>query len=311
MVCVQFSSVIDATGEGVHARNPQRLFFDNRCELLAFRLKAGLTDSQADQVCQFVRQTIGAEYSKMEAVRSVLGGSDQWTRKQFCSRLVAQAYASAGILLVEDPNYCSPADLARSALLVAIPNVVETVTEGEAVRWAAHGDATATMREAINAVLEGARKKDPNIQTLNDVDSHLIKHPEHDAYLADVYIASGYLTVWRTRQAVAASLRLRYLAQRTPLFFSKPHHGIECSLVQAEVAHNTSRHQIIRISGAVRKSPCCSSTRAKSKRASAVLGCSRPNSRPDIRAEKSNNIAHSALDFQSVWSVHAGPIRGQ
>ncbi|MEA2895264.1 MAG: hypothetical protein QOJ84_879 [Bradyrhizobium sp.] len=197
MVCVQFSSVIDATGEGVHARNPQRLFFDDSCELLAFRLRGGLSDSQADQVCQFVRQTIGAEYSKMEAVRSVLGGSDQWTRKQFCSRLVAQAYASAGIQLVEDPNYCSPADLARSALLVAIPNVVETVTEVEAARWAAHGDATATMREAINAVLEGARKKDPNIQTLNDIDSHVIKHPEDDAYLANVYIASGYLTVWR------------------------------------------------------------------------------------------------------------------
>jgi hypothetical protein len=32
-------------------------------------------------------------------------------------------------------------------------------------------------------------------------------------------------------------------------------------------------------------------------------------SRPDVQAEKSNNIAHSALDFRNLWSVHAGPTK--
>jgi hypothetical protein len=31
---------------------------------------------------------------------------------------------------------------------------------------------------------------------------------------------------------------------------------------------------------------------------------------PGVRPEKSNNIAHSALDFRSIWSVHAGPNKG-
>ena len=88
---------IDATSEGVHARNVQRLFFEDVLEL-----KAGLRPDQTEQICQFVRQRIGSEYSTREAVRAAVGGSKQWTRKQFCSRLVALAYGSAGIKPVDN-----------------------------------------------------------------------------------------------------------------------------------------------------------------------------------------------------------------
>lgn len=197
MLCVQHGSVIDATGEGVHARNVQRLFFDDACALHVLRLKENLTPAQLDQICQFVRQAIGSEYSTREAVRSVIGGADQWTRKQFCSRLVAQAYASAGIELVSDPNYCAPADLANSSLLVVVPNATESVSDAEAERWMAHRDLSGAMRDAINAVLEGTRKKDKSIQTFEDVTPYLINHPEDDAYFADLLKSSGYLTVWQ------------------------------------------------------------------------------------------------------------------
>lgn len=197
MVYVQHSSVIDATNDGVHARNTQRLFFDDKCSLHVFRLKAGLSPEQAQAVCQFVRQRVGSEYSIKEAIRTVVGGSDQWTRKQFCSRLVAQAYASADIKLVSDPNYCSPADLAKSSLLVALQDATETVAAEEAARWAAHTDATQAMREAINYVLQGARKKNRNIQTFEDVIEHLIQHPEDDSCVLDLFSRSGYLTVWQ------------------------------------------------------------------------------------------------------------------
>src|SRR5665647_1594993 len=75
MVYVQHSSVIDATNDGVHARNTQRLFFDDKCSLHVFRLKAGLSPEQAQAVCQFVRQRVGSEYSIKEAIRTVVGGS--------------------------------------------------------------------------------------------------------------------------------------------------------------------------------------------------------------------------------------------
>jgi hypothetical protein len=197
MICVQHRSVIDATSEGVHARNTQRLFFEDKCALHVFRLKAGLTAEQAEQICQFVRQRIGSEYSKKEAVRTMVGGADQWTRKQFCSRLVAQAYASAGIKLVGDPNYCAPADLAKSPLLVPVADAVELATAEEAARWASHPDSTAAMRSAINAVLEGARKKSKDIQTFEDTIPYLVEHPQDDSYFADLLASSGYLTVWQ------------------------------------------------------------------------------------------------------------------
>jgi len=197
MVYVQHCSVIDATSEGVHARNTQRLFFEDECALHVLRLKAGLTPEQAEQVCQFVRQRVGSEYSTREAIKTVIGGAEQWTRKQFCSRLVAQAYASAGIKLVADPNYCAPADLARSSLLVAVPDAMEPATSEDAARWASHPDSTEAMRSAINAVLDGARKKDKNIQTFEDIIPYLVKHPKEDAYFADILASSGYLTVWQ------------------------------------------------------------------------------------------------------------------
>lgn len=197
MICVQHGSVIDATSEGVHARNMQRLFFDNKCALHVFRPKAALSADQIEQICRFVRERIGSEYSTREAVRAAIGGSDQWTRKQFCSRLVAQAYASAGVKLVDDANYCAPADLAKSAMLVAVPNAVEDVSDEEVGRWMAHADSTEAMRRAINIVLDGARTKDKGIQTLEDIVPYLIKNPGEDAFFADLLTRSGYLTVWQ------------------------------------------------------------------------------------------------------------------
>ncbi|WP_316214828.1 YiiX/YebB-like N1pC/P60 family cysteine hydrolase [Bradyrhizobium sp. SZCCHNR2035] len=197
IICVQHRSVIDATSEGVHARNPQRLFFDDKCALHVLRLGAPPSADQIDQICRFAREKVGSEYSTREAVRSAIGGSDQWTRKQFCSRLVAQAYASAGITLVGNPHYCSPADLAKSPVLTSVPDAVEQVSDEEVGSWTAHADSSEVMRKAINTFLEGARTKDKNIQTFEDVGPYLIQHPAEDTFFSKLLESSGYLTVWQ------------------------------------------------------------------------------------------------------------------
>ncbi|KRQ15557.1 hypothetical protein [Bradyrhizobium manausense] len=102
-----------------------------------------------------------------------------------------------GVKLVSDPNYCAPADLARSNLLVAVLNATETLTDEEAERWAAYSDATEMMRQATNTVLDGARKKDKGIQTIEDVVLHLVNHPADDAYIADLLTSSDYLNLWQ------------------------------------------------------------------------------------------------------------------
>jgi hypothetical protein len=74
MVYVQHHSVIDATGEGVQARNTQRLFFEEECSIYVLRSRRDLSDDQVRAVCDFVRAQVGAQYSKKEAMSTALGG---------------------------------------------------------------------------------------------------------------------------------------------------------------------------------------------------------------------------------------------
>ncbi|MGH9494780.1 MAG: YiiX/YebB-like N1pC/P60 family cysteine hydrolase [Candidatus Sulfotelmatobacter sp.] len=197
MIYVDPCCVIDATGEGVHARNTQRMFFPENCAIHVLRPKIPLAKMEADIVCNFVRASVGTEYSKREAAATIFGDLNSWSAKQFCSRLVAQAYAAAGRRLVPDPNFCSPEDVKKSALLGEVSEATESVTDHEVERWERDPDMTQMTRDTINAVLDGIRKKDKDIQSMNDVDAHLIEHPEDDADFCEVLKSSGYLTLWK------------------------------------------------------------------------------------------------------------------
>lgn len=197
MVCVEDYSIIDATGEGVHARNTQRLFFEEGCSIYVLRLRDGISDAQLAAVRTYMRAHIGTQYSTKEAMLTVLGGARQWSKKQFCSRLVAQAFASAGIQLVPDPNFCSPANLKDSRLLTSVPGATVAVSAREAAWWEGNADVPQRMRDAINAVLGGARTRNPGIQTFDDLHSHLARHPEQDNDFCELLETSGYLSVWK------------------------------------------------------------------------------------------------------------------
>ena len=197
MVYVENCSVIDATGEGVHARNTQRIFFEEECAIHVLRLRSGISAAELSAVVTYMRGHIGTQYSAREAVLAGLGGARQWSTRQFCSRLVAQAFASAGIHLVADPNFCSPTDIKASQLLIAVPNATKPVTALDVLAWQETDDVPQRMRLAINAVLNGAREKDPRIQTFDDLHRHLVDNPEHDAHFCRLLESSGYLSVWQ------------------------------------------------------------------------------------------------------------------
>ncbi|WP_246703412.1 YiiX/YebB-like N1pC/P60 family cysteine hydrolase [Rhizobium sp. P40RR-XXII] len=200
MVCVEGYSVIDATAEGVQARNTQRLFYKDAHPVHILRLRGGLSKPQLDDVLMFMRGHVGTQYSKTEAMRTKLKGTRPPTRKQFCSRLVAQAFSHAGIPLVSDANFCSPGDLKSSPFLVSVADSTVPVTAEEMAASEARPDGTQIMRDAINAILNGARKKNPNIQTFDDLDGHLIEHPEDDDYICRLVADSGYLVLWKIEQ---------------------------------------------------------------------------------------------------------------
>lgn len=197
MICVEEYSVIDAMPEGVHARNTQRLLFDNESTIHVLRYRDGLAEEQVRSICAFVRERVGTQYSVKEAVRAGLGGAGKWTNKQFCSRLAAQAYASAGIKLVDDPNYCSPSDVKNSRLLLEVENAAVSITAEEAAAWNDYPDATQMMRDVTNAVLDGVRVKNEAVQSFSDLHVHLIEHPEDDDYVLGCIRSSGYLDLWR------------------------------------------------------------------------------------------------------------------
>jgi hypothetical protein len=202
MICVQHGSIIDSTGIGVQAHNIQRELYHDDARILVLRLREQPSDARLGTVVDFARSEIGTRYSKAEAIRSVLPARKPRTAQQFCSRLIARAYASAGISLVADPDYCTPEALRLSPLLIELEDITEEVSEAELAAWAARPNPIADMQDSQNAVLEAARQLDPTIENFNDLDRMVHAHPEWDAEIARAYRESDHLDLWRSDFAI-------------------------------------------------------------------------------------------------------------
>lgn len=196
MICVGTSSVIDSTGDGVHARNLGRIILEPGCAGHVLRPAMPLTTDQLRAVTSFARAAVGTRYTKTGAAKSVLAGFIAG-RRQFCSRLVAQAYRDAGVNLVSDADFCHPGELQNSEALVEIPNALRNLSPEEEAHWREDIDNVQTMRDSTNALLQEARKLSSEIESLNDIDTFLVEHPEGDALLAQALRASRYLELWR------------------------------------------------------------------------------------------------------------------
>lgn len=197
MIVVQHGSVIDSTAAGVQAWNLQREFFEDDEEIFVFRLRTALPRVTMASVVDFARSEIGTRYSKIEAARSVLAVRKPRNGRQFCSRLVARAYASVGLNLVDDHDYCTPEDLRISPLLVELANATELVTPDEVAHWQRRPNPIQMTVDAQNAILAVARGLDPNIENFADVDNLVHSHPEWDGVIAQAYRDSGYLELWK------------------------------------------------------------------------------------------------------------------
>lgn len=202
MICVTNGSIIDSTDYGVQAHNIQRELYGDGETVSVYRLREPVSDVRMNGIIDLARSEIGTQYSKAEAIRTVLGGPKPRSRKQFCSRLVARAFAAGGVRLVGDPDYCSPEELRRSPLLVKLDDMTEFVTEEELRAWAARPNPIADTQAAQNAVLDMARKLNPFIENFNDLDRYVQEHPEADAEIARAYRETGYLHLWRADYAV-------------------------------------------------------------------------------------------------------------
>lgn len=196
MVCVSRTSVMDSTGEGVQARNVQKMFYPESCSIYILRLKKPIPESKVKKVINYIRSETGTPYTLGEAVLAV-GKTGRGSNNQYCSRLVARAYASVGVELVKNPDFCTPADLKRSALLEAQKNPSVKISQEQIESIEQEGDATIGMRFVTESLMEKARIIKKEIKDVNDIWRMAIEKPEYDERLSIALQESGYLDYWK------------------------------------------------------------------------------------------------------------------
>lgn len=149
----------------------------------------------------FARTQVGKQYSVPEATRSRFRRTRKTqdaSNRQFCSRLVAQAYAYAGLALVPNPDYCYPGDFSASSLLVSVAGGLRAALPSE-VTFANTESPLDRQTQMTNFILAEVRKlTGADIQTFEQLVPYLIANRQHDHAVCAIVDASGYWEFWRT-----------------------------------------------------------------------------------------------------------------
>lgn len=191
------NTLIHADGGGVFSLNPQRKIV-GQGEIAVYRLRERPDDVAMTAVINHARNEIGCLYSVPHAL--LVGVMKLWGRdrsgKQFCSRLVAQAYHQAGHPLVRNPDYCSPGALARSTRLAPVEHALRPVNDVD-LRIAATTDQLLVHQhqtfEWLRWVRSAARRKGHRISRFNSALDFIQAHPDVDEEAARQLQACGYL----------------------------------------------------------------------------------------------------------------------
>ena len=197
MLFVGVSSIIDSDGYGVQSNNLQRILIEHEDNAVVLRVRQKLKSEQLNNVEFFARQKIGTQYSteeaKIAAISKELEAKEP--NRQFCTRFIAQAYNSAGIKLVGNPDYCVPEDILQSPELSIISNVLRVATEKE-IEFANSENPLAKQREIHNKIFERARElSGQDIQTFEQVNEVIVERPDLDVEFTEFVRGSGYLTM--------------------------------------------------------------------------------------------------------------------
>jgi hypothetical protein len=194
------TSYIHSDVDGVHSGNVQRLLIDEIgfVKVVRVRVKDNVVIKAA---INYARLQIGTSYSKISAANAytkVFSKLD--AKKQFCSRLVAKAYGSAGIELVSNSDACLPQEIAESKFVYEVKDCVFEAREEE-IEFALSYNPLEKQLEITNSILESARKLMGNkIESLADITSALINDPTFDNEITEIYERSGYMNMWRYEQ---------------------------------------------------------------------------------------------------------------
>ena len=185
----------------VRSQNIQRLHFDDITSCLVLRMKEDFDYVDAQNVVDSARTKVGTLYSSLSEIkklRAKVEHSALEPNRQFCSRLVAQSYQEAGFKIVDNPDYCSPADFERSRNLEVVTGALCEMSEEQLEIFSQPVRSLDEMETTTDKLLFDAMEvAGEDIQNLNALTDYIIKNPQHDDAIANTTKASGYLSVWR------------------------------------------------------------------------------------------------------------------
>lgn len=194
-------SIIHAEKPGVFSLNPQRVSVAAKEDLYVLRYP-GLTDKMKEGLETFCRANVGSLYDTREAilVPFAKAGAKAPDARQFCSRLVAQAYASVGIRLVGNPDYCAPSEFIGASALTFVGHCSRRATEGDLAILHSRDFVQENLCHTfawLAAARDYAAKDGVFVQTVEDVVGYLMGHRAADKIFADALQSSGNLEDWR------------------------------------------------------------------------------------------------------------------
>lgn len=196
---VGVSSCIDSDGLGVQSQNIQRKLFEKSTDVKILRLKREQDKEAIADAIVFARQKIGTEYSIDEAKLALLKKEIEAkeTNRQFCTRFVAQAYESAGIKLVANPDYCNPEELLKSDLLLIVEDVLRQANQAE-IDFANSESPLEKQKQIHNYIFKNAREiTKVDIQTFEQLSKFVLENPDKETEITKIIEESGYLTMWQ------------------------------------------------------------------------------------------------------------------
>lgn len=187
-------------GPGVQSDNTSRMLFEKPDAAIALRLKDPKNKVFIEGVIAHARAKVGTEYSSDEAKRTIAEHSDEEfeANRQFCTRFVAQSYADGGLVVVPDPNYCTPLDLTNSEYFIIVGEVLIEANQQQ-IDYAAEVNPPLKKQEQITKdILKYARDlTGKDIQTFNQLTDWLMEHPEGDEEITSFIKKSGFLEMWK------------------------------------------------------------------------------------------------------------------
>lgn len=188
-------SYIHSDSKGVHADNIQRLLFKSKNHVAILRPNK---PKYIDDACIFARTQIGKQYSVKEAIRTkknLFLAKEQ--NRQFCSRLVAQSYADAGLNISRKIDYCTPKDIYKSSEFHEIKKCIRKAKE-EDLDFAKRYNPLEVQKQVTNSILRYAREiTGCDIQTFEQLTNLVVSKPSIDVQIADFMTNSGYFDMWR------------------------------------------------------------------------------------------------------------------